>query len=264
MNLCNSIDLFSCNVYSYLSRVFRYRLKMSEIGLTDIFIFQIVDFCYTYKISNVKIYATSWKVESKYGNDIDLFIKRPDGKYNRFVFQAKIMSYNGAYKDLKLKKKPNQWDKLLEHELKYKSKSFYLFFNGQQNFKPIKTNATRKDCIGSPSITELGLGIVETIYVKKIREGLPNPYGQVYMRDFFPNYMDSIRKLFCCPGGGNEYSDLFGYDYSNIYLGAPYKLVTFQEASDVDETEDLASDILSGQNQDIASVRIIIDYGDAK
>lgn len=265
MSLCHEVNFFALRVHSYLSRVFTYRLGIAEIGITEIFLFEIVDYCHNHTLHNIKIYKTNWKVESKYGNDIDLFVQRTDGKYNRFALQAKVMSFNGAYKDLKLKRVPNQWDKLLTHESKFDSKSFYLFYNGQAIIRPITTAPTKSDCLGIPTIQELGLGIVETCEVKKIREGLPHPTGQVYMRHFFPANMDSIRKLFCCEGGGYNSNNLKGYEYKDIYIGAPYKTIKFsmqeieKEEEEFTEREEIEKKVLIEKYPDIAPLRIVID-----
>ncbi|MCG3165044.1 MAG: hypothetical protein POELPBGB_00804 [Bacteroidia bacterium] len=260
MSLCNEVTNFSERVYHYLSRVFSYRLRLAEVGITDIFIFEVADYCNNHGLINVKMYGTTWKIETKYGNDIDLFIQRADGKYNRFALQAKSMFYNGAYRDLKLRRAPNQWDKLLDHEADFNSKSFYLFYNGTPNFRPIRTAPTRTDCIGTPTIQQLGLGIVETRIVKRIRETVLTPHGQAYMRHFFPDHMDSIRKLFCCEGGG--YSDLKGYDYKDIYRGAPYKLIQISQ-QELDRDEEIISEqeeeVYLKEHPDIAPLRLIID-----
>ena len=269
MNICQRINSISNDFYIYLTRVFKYRLGMAEIGLTDIFLFAIIDYCHNKSLYNIKMYKTTWKTEAKYGNDIDLFIQRADGKYNRIALQAKVMSFNGAYKDLKLKSVPNQWDNLLTHESLFNSKSFYLFYNGQPLTKPIKTKATRSDCIGIPLINELGLGIVETKIVKTVRESLVSKTGQVYMRHFFPDYMDSIRKLFCCEDGGLNSDDLKGYDFDEIYTGAPYVEIKFSENQSIKEEEDEIApadkafseskvNLPIEQHVDIAPVRILI------
>ncbi len=262
MSLCDLTRMFSRRTYKYLSRVFKNRLGMAEIGITDIFLFQIVDYCHNFGLTNVRMYKTNWKQEAKYGNDIDLFVQRRDGKYNRYALQSKIMSFNGAYKDLKLKRAPNQWDKLLDHESKFNSKSFYLFYNGQPVIRPTGTVPTRTDCLGIPPIQELGLGIVETRIVKAVRETLPNTTGQVYMRHFFPDQMDSIRKLFCCECSGYNSNDLKGYEFKEIYTGAPYKLIKFSEQEIEIEAEEISEkeeEMLFKKHPDIAPVRIVID-----
>jgi hypothetical protein len=261
MSLCDHSRVFSARTYEYLSQVFAYRLGMAEIGITDIFTFQLVNYYNNTGINSARIYKTNWNQESKYGSDIDLFIQRADGKYNRFALQAKVMSFNGAYKDLKLKLAPNQWDKLLDHENKFSSKSFYLFYNGQPTIRPIKKVPTRPDCLGIPSIQELGLGIVETLIVKNIRETLPNPTGQIYMRHFFPDHMDSIRKLFCCDGGNFDIEELKGYDFKEIYTGAPYKLIKFSESELEREEYEISEqyeEVLFDKYEDIAPLRIVI------
>lgn len=260
MSLCDHTRMFSRMTYKYLSDVFRYRLGMAEIGITDIFLFQIVDYCHNFGLTNVRMYKTNWKQEAKFGNDIDLFVQRSDGKFNRFALQSKVMSFNGAYKDLKLAR--NQWDKLLDHESRFNSKSFYLFYNGQPVIRPIKTVPTREDCLGIPHIQELGLGIVETTIVKAVRENLPHTTGQIYMRHFFPEYMDSMRKLFCCDSGGYNSNDLKGYESKNIYTGKPYKLIKFSEEeieSEAEEISEKGEEMLFKQHPDIAPLRIVID-----
>lgn len=258
MSSCLHTRHFSSRVYAYLSRVFRYRLGIAEIGITDIFTFEIVDFCYQNRLTNIEIYKTTWPIESVYGNDIDLFIQRSDGQYNRFALQAKVMSFNGAYKDIKYAA-INQWDKLLNHETTFGSKSFYLFYNGQPLIRPITSVPTRADCLGTPPIAEYGLGIVETPIVKSIKEGLPGDYQKVYMRHFFPDNMDSVRKLFCCEGGGFG-NDRRGYELKEIYLEYPYERIRLNDQEQEDKQSD-PEQIESNTSKfpsDIAATRILI------
>ena len=261
--LCYNINDLSIRTYGYLSSVFSYRLGMSEIGITDILIHTIVHTSFSYKINRVQVYKSGWKLESQYGYDIDLFIQRKDGKYNRVVLQAKVMSFNGTYADLTLKSKPNQWDKMLLHEKKYNSKSYYLLYNGKPNIKPLRKKPTRKDCLGIPKMEELGMGIVETQIVKNVRESHRFPYGKLHISEFFPDNMDSIRKLFCCDGGGFEYNEDEGYNYKEIYLGQPYELIKpFEESKFDDESNNeisLNNPKLQKEYPDLAEYRIIIN-----
>jgi hypothetical protein len=266
MSLCNFATTHSRTTYRYLSDIFSYRLGMSEVGLTDLFVFHLVDYCHKQRLTNAKIYKTTWPVESVYGNDLDLFIQRPDGWYNRFALQAKVMSYDGVYKDLKLEPAPNQWDKLLNHQTAFGSKAFYLLYNGRSVSNHVTAAPTRADCMGLPSIGDMGLSIVEASVVKSIRENpaIVRPHGKVYMRHFYPAHMDSIRKLFCCDGGGYTSSDLRAYDYKDIYTAAPYRLITpidpNTKISDEDE-EDINDSVtysLSKERPDLAGVRIVI------
>lgn len=199
MSHCNNIRQFSSSVYNFLSRVFKYRLSFSEIGLSDHLIFRLVEYANASGDNSIEIYKLPWTVESVYGNDIDLFIQNDARTYNWYALQAKVMSFNGAFKDLKFNRKEafQQWDKLLLHEKKFGSKTFYLLYCGQSS-SPLSSSPTRSDCIGIPSIDELGLGIVETNIISDIRSNILTKSQQFYFDYIFPDHIDSIRKLFCC------------------------------------------------------------------
>lgn len=258
-SLCDFIRTFSISTYKQLSRFYSYRLGMSEIGITDMFILELIDFVNIQNLNRtVEIYKTTWKKESKYGNDIDLFIECENGQYAWYALQAKVMSYNGAYQDLKIKKGIQQWHKLLDHETKYSSKSYYLFYNGKSNIKPFTGTITKSDCIGFPDIDELGLGLVETGIVQRVVTGNKYPTGQIYMRHFVPDKMDSLRKLFCCPNQCDTLNKL--YEYEDIYKGAPYEKINNKETSDGDN-KDLLSEkeiVMTKETEGIAPLRIIV------
>lgn len=258
MGICAFASLFAENTYRYLSRMFARKLGMAEIGITDVFVFELADFCYRSGNTDVFVYKTGSKIESVYGNDIDLFIQRPDGRYNYFTLQAKVMECHGYYKDLKLKTAPNQWDKLITHEASFGSKAFYLLYNGEPFGGPLTAIPTRSDCMGIPSISELGLGIVEATTVKTVRE-VTKPIGRIYMNDFFPVQIDAVRKLFCC--GGTAYDGLRGYNYSDIYTGAPYRLIPSAGNGQSEEYEDMEeeTDETFTSDRGLAPARIIVN-----
>ncbi|UFH31633.1 hypothetical protein LNP04_16935 [Chryseobacterium sp. C-71] len=224
MSHCNNIRHFSYTVYNHLSRVFKYRLSFSEIGLTDLLILSLVEYSNASGDNSIEIYKLPWTVESVYGNDIDLFIQNDAGTYNWYALQAKVMAFNGAFKDLKFNRKEafQQWDKLLLHEKKFGSKTFYLLYCGE-SLRPLSANPTRLDCIGIPSINELGLGIVETNIISDIRSNTLTKSQQFYFEYVFPNHIDSIRKLFCCqsefsPGIQSfKKEDIETYGYRRIF-----------------------------------------------
>lgn len=199
MSHCNNIRRFSRAVFSHLSKVFSYKLSFSEIGLTDHLLLNIVEYSAVTNDQTVEIYKLPWSVESVYGNDIDLFIQNREGSYNWYALQAKVMSYNGAFKDLKYNRSEafQQWDKLLRHESVFGSKTFYLLYSGNFHRAP-HIQPTRRDCLGMPRINELGLGIVETHIVDHIRTNVLRHYQMFYFEHVFPDYLDSLRKLFCC------------------------------------------------------------------
>jgi hypothetical protein len=198
---CDNIRQFSRDVYHFLTDVFSYRLNFSELGLTDHLVLQLARHSRFSGLNTVEIFKMPWIIESVYGNDIDLFIQNNSGTYNWYALQAKVMSSNGAFKDLKFKPfaTSQQWDKLLLHETTFGSKTYYLLYSGRSSRHPTVT-PTRTDCIGVPAIEELGLGIVETHVISAIRTVTLRPAQQFYFRHVFPNDIDSLRKLFCCFG----------------------------------------------------------------
>lgn len=189
-------------------------------------ILNLVRYCKITGSNTIRIYKAPWNFESKYGNDIDLFIENDSGKFNWYALQAKVMSYNSVYKDLKFdtKKPQQQWNKLLSHETTFGSKTYYLLYNGKPKINIPTTSPTRFDCIGIPKIEELGLGIVETQIIRNIRETQLTKTQQFFFKYVFPNHIDSFRKLFCCsklPKTRKQFNlneiDLSGYKkiYSN-------------------------------------------------
>lgn len=144
-----------------------------------------------------------------YGNDIDLFIQNNTGTFNWYALQAKVMSFNGAFKDLKHNKLAaiQQWDKLISHETNFGSKTYYLLYIGQ-SLRPPRNAPSRSDCLGIPTMDELGLGVVETKVVKNIRATIKKTQ-LVYFKHVFPNDIDSIRKLFCCTANLPQTAQVF-------------------------------------------------------
>jgi len=199
MPYCDKIREYSKEVYALLTEVFDYRLSYSELGLTDQLVLQIARWEYQMQSGQVEIYKTTWPIESVWGNDIDLFIQNSSGAYDWYALQAKVMSFNGAFKDLRYpwRSGRGQWDMLLEHEQEFGSKGFYLLYCGRSQAAPTGV-PTRSDCLGVPAIEELGLGIVDPQIIRNIRL---NTLRHSQLFDFtqvFPDHIDSFRKLFCC------------------------------------------------------------------
>lgn len=199
MTHCDCIQKLSRDIYSFLTEIFKYKLSFSELGLTDFLVFHLVYNSDIFKLTNVEIYKCPWTIESVYGNDIDLFVENKSGCFNWYALQAKVMSYNGSFKDLifKSRRKIQQWDKLTNHESTYGSKSYYLLYIGEYINQPFVA-PTRKDCLGTPNMQELGLGIVESHRINSIMNTKPQKSKKIHFTDVFPQDLDSIRKLFCC------------------------------------------------------------------
>lgn len=254
MTRCDDIKYFSERVYNFLTKVFAYRLSFSEVGLTDHLILNIVDYSNFSGQIDVEVYKTTWKTESIYGNDIDLFIQNNSGNYNWYALQAKVMSHNSAYKDLKNERNvvQQQWDKLLDHERVYGSKTYYLLYNGKPLSRATTLTPTRQDCLGIPSIQELGLGIVETNIIKNLRTNLLTPYALLYFSHVFPKHIDSIRKLFCCVNSLPATTKQFRKDEIEI---DSYERIYFNDNNRKDEPENEQFSLKEG----FAPIRLIIN-----
>lgn len=218
-NFCQFINSLSSQIYSFLSRVFSKRLGYSELGMTDLLIFHITEYCHRNSHNNIQIYKSS--AEPMLGNDIDIFIQRSDKLYNWFTFQAKVMSYNGAFSDLKTKSNGSkqQWDKLLDHEKAFGSHAYYLFYVGEPDINKVSKSYYSPDCLGVAYLKELGYSISRADEIKKVRSSKTKS-GNTYFKDLFPQNIDPFRKLFCCskslPSGKP-------YKYSDIDLEGFYR-----------------------------------------
>lgn len=240
-------------VYNFLTDVFKYKLNFSELGLTDHLLHHIIRHSHLSRQQNVEIYKMPWPVESVYGNDIDLFIQNSSGSFNWYALQAKVMSPNGAFSDIKTKPIPvQQWDKLLDHEKTFGSKTYYLLYCGK-SLKAPKTNPTRTDCIGVPPIDEYGTGIVETNIIKSIRTTSLTPHANLYFRHVFPAYIDSLRKLFCCLN--NLPSTTKQFDRNEISTDG-YQKIHYTDNSKDDALEENSHQF--SLNKGYAAIRVIV------
>ena len=94
--------MYEASLWDYLSDVFSFSSKASELGVTDDLIYRIVRF-YSGRPAGCEVYAFNEDVnEFVRGADIDLFIEdNGSGRYFHFMLQAKIMNYTGRYRILK-------------------------------------------------------------------------------------------------------------------------------------------------------------------
>ncbi len=212
---CTFIKTEAPELYNLLTKIFQYQLKMAEIGLTDLFIYKLTEYCDVNSLKNIAIYHA--KQESVYGADIDLFVEQDPGIYFWFALQAKVMNKQGLYKDLRIKKKsPQQWEKLKDNETKHGSKAFYLFYNGDYKKTGLPT-PTRSDCQGTPALQDYGYGIVER---QCIAAHFVGGAARAKFTDFYPKDMDSLRKLLCCKV--DDTTGLLQYTVADIHTAAPY------------------------------------------
>ncbi|TPG64631.1 DUF6615 family protein [Hymenobacter nivis] len=197
MSLCDYSSYLSQRVYRHLSDVFRFGLSFSELGLTDHFILDLARFSHRSRSATVKVYKTSWPVETAFGNDIDLFVGDGTGQYDWYALQAKVMSHEGEFNDLKIKAKGefHQWLKLLTHERLFGSQAFYLLYVGKSKTNFPTTGPTKKDCNGVAPIGEYGLSLVKALNIHKtVTRTTPMKFTEV-----FPDLVEPLRSIFCCP-----------------------------------------------------------------
>lgn len=166
MSICDYTSYFSRRAFSHLSEVFDYELNFSELGMTDLFVLDLVRFSHEVAPFQVEVYKTSWPVEKPYGNDIDLFVQDATGSYDWYALQAKVMSHEGVFNDLKVKKPgtvEEQWHKLLLHEYLFGSQAFYLLYVGESKTNFPTATPTWSDCQGPASIADFGLTLVKAL-----------------------------------------------------------------------------------------------------
>jgi len=237
MRTCDFTRFLSIRIHEFLTDVFKYNLGFSELGMTDHIMYEFAKYSKSSGTNDIEIFKTNWKIESIYGNDLDLFVEQKNGKYLWFALQAKIMSPNSAFKDLKSNPISliHQWDKLLSHESTFGSKSYYLLYSGYPRKNKISSLPIRTDCIGIPNREEYGLSIVETTEVKTIRNTIINTYQQFFYKYVYPKKTDSFRKLICCPV---KTSGMKEYERADIDTSNYYKIDTSGEIENDDKLDE--------------------------
>ena len=199
MSICDYTSYFSRRVFRHLSEVFDYGLSFSELGMTDLFVLDLVRFSQQNASTQVQVevYKTSWPVEKLFGNDIDLFVQDATGLYDWYTLQAKVMSHKGRFKDLKIKQtgKLQQWHKLLLHEHLFGSQAFYLLYVGKSKTNFPTAAPTFTDCKGRASMSEYGVTLVKALDIMNTVTGT----SPMLFSDVFPALAEPLHSIFCCP-----------------------------------------------------------------
>jgi hypothetical protein len=252
LSLCEYSSYLSQRVYRHLSDVFRHELSFSELGMTDHFILDLVRFTHRSSPATVKVYKTSWPVETAFGNDIDLFIGDGTGQYDWYAMQAKVMSHEGEFNDLKVKVKGelHQWHKLLLHERLFGSQAFYLLYVGKSKTNFPSTLPTKEDCHGLAPIGDYGLSLVKALDIHKtVTRTTPMKFS-----DVFPDLVEPLRSIFCCPRPLPPTAKKYSED--EIFTPA-YRQVYAREKGDADSRDYNVLDHVLPDG--FAPLRILID-----
>ena len=208
--ICPFIQAYENGVWHYLSRVFSYRLKASELGFTNDLVFRIVDF-YGGRPALCEVYAFHENVhEATRGADIDLFIEsdRP-GWYHFYKLQAKMMNHQGKYRDIRWWGPISQIQTLISSARTEGAKALYLLYNGY----------TVNSAVAN---TNWGLSIVKAQEVKRlrIRQRRNGDDSAVTFNHLHPLGMQPFHILFCNIPEDYKLERLT--DGNSIYKGYPY------------------------------------------
>ncbi|MBL0049673.1 MAG: hypothetical protein IPP32_16440 [Bacteroidetes bacterium] len=188
--------------------------------------------------------------ESIRGADIDLFIEdNGTGRYHFFMLQAKIMNYEGKYKDIKNWSVNAQFYKLLRASNSEGAFPLYLLYNGGS----VNSN------LGN---SQFGLSIVEATVIRNIRvsqrRNWRNPLITFNQLQAFN--MKPFHVLFCqIP---KEYKLPETIDGNAIYKGYPYinkgeGIEKEERKSEFEEKKDSDS-IMIIKSKNLAPFRIVL------
>lgn len=248
---CSLIRQYERVVWNYLTSVFSFGLKASEIGFTNDLIYRIVKF-YGGRPLGCEVYAFNEDVkEHLRGADIDLFIEENGtGNYYHFMLQAKIISNNGRYNDIEPWSTRAQFYKLIRAAHREGATPLYLFYNGN----------TRTSSL----IPGWGLSIVKAQDVKNFRLAQksllrkPKPTGD----DLYARSMKAFYVLFCdLPDDLKSRTTING---SNIYKGHPYFRISRRSEPKEDVVALDQDSAKSIQERSLARFRIIINSESSK
>lgn len=156
-HICPYIRYYERGTWNYLSRVFGYNLKASELGFTNDLVFRITDF-YNTLPNPCEVYIINEGVnEAVRGADMDLLIEDGNtGGYDHFMLQAKMMDFNGRYYDIKRWSRNAQFYKIIRNATLEGAVPLYLFYNG------LTPNSNLGDI-------HWGLSIINANEIRKIR-----------------------------------------------------------------------------------------------
>lgn len=192
---CNLFQEISTKVWNDIIRAHRVHTDLSEVGITANIIVDILTENLD-GIGNFNVFVKPGWNEYLYGSDLDIFIETQPGGYRWFALQAKILKKNNRYTTLRdTSDDTMQWEKLKLLEAISGCKSYYLLYNGKDDF----TSTLLKDCKGDFFGNQFGCSLVEPniiehLATKKSGIRFVNPTFE----DIHPKYAIPWRRLTCC------------------------------------------------------------------
>jgi hypothetical protein len=243
--ICNFIQLYETIVWNYLSDVFRYSLKSSELGITNDLVYRIVSFYGRFQPQYCEVYIFNERIhENRRGADIDLFIEdNGSGNFHFFMLQAKIMNYKGRYKDIRNWSPHAQFNTLINSASTEGAYPLYLLYNGK----------TGNSNIGN---TNWGLSIVEASQIRNLRlsQSTSTRIPRVTFNQLHSRGMNPFNVLFCNLPSKYKLSSIPG---KNIYKGYPY--VQINRTPDQNLSEKGEEESNEDKHIDVEGLKIIKD-----
>ncbi|HMQ70414.1 MAG TPA: hypothetical protein PKA90_15600 [Ignavibacteria bacterium] len=219
------MQIYEQYIWYYLSDVFRYGLKGSELGITNDLIYRIVSF-YGGRSPSCEVYAFNENVhENIRGADIDLFIEdNGSGNYYFYMLQAKILNSRGRYLDIAPWSSRSQYGLLIRNARIENATPLYLLYNGYSD----------NSNLGSPLF---GLSIINAniIRIIRVRQRVLITKPKLTFNQLHPHNMNPFHILFCeTPIPYRVQNTISGRD---IYRGYPYIRINTNNEPEPSNTE---------------------------
>ncbi|RAR46451.1 hypothetical protein [Flavobacterium lacus] len=246
--LCNSCFLFhdiAIKVWRDIIYAHMVYIDESEVGLTKKIIVELKHFHKKCNTIGLDVYAKSGYKEEIYGSDIDLFVEISPNQYVWYALQSKVLKLNKTYTTLRDGYSPRnrnyQWEKLTLLEGLTGCKSYYLLYNGVEDFDYRGLDF----CSISFNESQFGCSLVEPKIIENyaLKTDARGHFISPTFDDLHPNHAQPWRVLVCCP---KQKSTLTKYKLETI-LESNKDLGFVKTNSSNDESESNGKD--SNMNQ---------------
>lgn len=188
---CTLFENISVYVWEEIKRHRRTKTEPQEIGFTSTIISKIRD-----EFNNdplVGVWANQSFREDLYGGDIDVFVETEKNGFTWYSLQAKALKVSGRYEAM-CHKGDFQWIKLRKLQEQTGCLSFFLLYNGHENF----TYSGIDNCGLNFDEFQFGCSIVslENIIIKSLDKN--GNCHSPHFNDFHPLLANPWRILSCC------------------------------------------------------------------
>lgn len=243
---CQDAHTLTTGFLRYATDVFRYNLKVSEVGITNHLIYHITSH-YGGTGQAYEAWALHSQHENTIGADIEIFVERSDGRYFHYLIQAKVMSSNGRYDHINHWSPNSQIERLIISARRKYAHPLYLLYNG---------NTLHYNQL----LPEHGMTLVSADLIKEFRQNqrINQPEGnlpRVTFSSFPENSHIPYFEIYCSDDRTSQ-PDFHGKQYENVVDFTPppsdlYKPIT--ERADEETIETNSKEI----NMDLADRKII-------